>query len=300
MQPFSAALYAMLRALGIAAAPTPPQPRWWLAAGSPGSPCSSKYNAALVLAGAALAMLSDPVSRRELRRFAPWGAAILAVAMFLPVIWWNAHHGWRSFDYQGGRATGVRLHPLAPLTIWGGEALFLLPGSGCRWCACSRRAAARPGGAARLAAQPARPAAGGVSSVVGIWSATKILYHWATPGYLMLLPLCWETGRKIFGRVCANIVAALSGVLLAFAALFIAAEATLNFIPGSQSYSSPPGKSPLLQILDWDTTNFRMPRDTQAVAALRCADVRRVAKGVPILFNAATAEERSRGTRRRR
>src|SRR5271154_7008880 len=46
-----AALYAMLRALGIAAAPTPPRPRWWLAAGFfAGLAMLSKYNAALVLA----------------------------------------------------------------------------------------------------------------------------------------------------------------------------------------------------------------------------------------------------------
>ncbi len=270
------ALYAMLRALGIAATPTPPQPRWWLAAGFfAGLAMLSKYNAALVLAGAGLAMLSDPVSRRELRRFAPWVAAVLAVAMFMPVIWWNARHGWQSFNYQGDRATGVRLHPLAPLTIWGGEALFLLP-----WLwlpmVCLQIGALRRGPAERrgwlLSLLGLLPVA--LFSVVGIWSSTKILYHWATPGYLMLLPMVGSWAEHFRPRL-RNIAAALSGGLLAFAALFIAAEATLNFIPGLNNVF-PPGKSPLLQIVDWNTATLRIPRDAQAVAALRWYDAGKI------------------------
>jgi 4-amino-4-deoxy-L-arabinose transferase-like glycosyltransferase len=272
-----AALYAMLRALGIAAIPTPPQPRWWLAAGFfAGMAMLSKYNAALVLAGAGMAMLSDPVSRRELRRFAPWGAAALAVAMFMPVIWWNAQHGWQSFNYQGGRAAGLRLHPLAPLTIWGGEALFLLP-----WLwlpmVCLQIGALWRGPAERrgwlLSLLGLLPVM--LFSVVGIWSSTKILYHWATPGYLMLLPMVGNWAEHFRPRL-RNVMAALSGGLLAFAALFIAAEATLNFIPGLNRFF-PPSKSPLLQIIDWDTAALRIPRDAQVVAALRWYDAGKIA-----------------------
>jgi predicted permease len=119
-------LYAVIRALGL------PQgqaaPRWWLAAGlCAGLALLSKYSAVLVLAGAALAVLSDPLSRRELRRFAPWLAVLLALLLFTPALYWNATHGWASFHYQGGRATGLRLRPFMPFSIWGGEALFLLP-----------------------------------------------------------------------------------------------------------------------------------------------------------------------------
>ncbi|HEY1858249.1 glycosyltransferase family 39 protein [Acidocella sp.] len=271
-----AALYAMLRALGIAAVPTPPQPRWWLAAGFfAGLACLSKYNAALVLAGAGLAMLSDPLSRRELRRFAPWVAAVLAVAMFMPVIWWNATHGWQSFAFQGDRATGLRLHPLAPLTVWGGEALFLLP-----WLwlpmVCLQIGALRRGPAERrgwlLSLLGLLPVV--LFSVFGIWSSTKILYHWATPGYLMLLPMLGSWAENFAPRL-RNTVAALSAFLLAFAAMFIAAEATLNFIPGLNHFF-PPGKSPLLQIVDWDTAAAGIPRQAQAVVALRWFDAGKI------------------------
>jgi 4-amino-4-deoxy-L-arabinose transferase-like glycosyltransferase len=271
-----AALYATIRALGIAAGPTPPQPRWWAAAGFfAGLALLSKYNATLVLTGAGLAMLSDPVSRRELRRFAPWGAAMLAVAMFLPVIWWNATHGWQSFHYQGGRAMGLRLHPFAPLAIWGGEALFLLP-----WLwlpmVCLQIGALWRGPAERrgwlLSLLGLLPVV--LFAVVGIWSSTKILYHWAAPGYLMLLPMLGNWAATFSPRL-RNIAAAWSAFLLAFAALFIAAEVHENFIPGL-SHLFPSGKSPLLQTVDWDTAALGIPSQAQAVAALRWYDAGKV------------------------
>ena len=272
-----AALYAMLRSLGIDAAPTPPQPRWWLAAGFfAGLALLSKYSAGLaLLAGAGLAMLSDPVSRRELRRLAPWAAAVLAVLMFTPVLWWNAQHGWQSFDYQGGRATGLRLHPFAPLTIWGGEALFLLP-----WLwlpmVCLQIGALRRGPVERrswlLSLLGLLPVV--LFAVVGVWSSTKILYHWAMPGYLMLLPMVGNWADRFRPRL-RNVVAALSGALLAVAALFITAEATLSFIPGLNHFF-PAGKSPLLQIVDWDSAARGIPRQAQAVVALRWFDAGKI------------------------
>ena len=111
-------------------------------------------------------------------------------------------------------------------------------------------------------------------SVFGIWSSTKILYHWATPGYLMLLPMVGSWAENFAPRL-RNIVAALSAFLLAFAALFIAAEATLNFIP-RLNHVFPPGKSPLLQIVDWDTAAAGIPRQAQAVAALRWFDAGKI------------------------
>ena len=47
-----------------------------------------------------LALLFSPRGRRHLGR--PWIylAALLSVAIFSPVIWWNYRHGWASFLYQ--------------------------------------------------------------------------------------------------------------------------------------------------------------------------------------------------------
>jgi 4-amino-4-deoxy-L-arabinose transferase-like glycosyltransferase len=271
-----AAAYAMSMALGIAEVPEAPKPGWWWAAGFfSGLAMLSKYNAALVLAGAVLVLLTDPVARRELRRFAPWGAGVLAVLMFTPVLVWNAQHGWQSFNYQGGRATGLRLHPFAPLTIWGGEALYLLP-----WIwlpmVCLQIGALRRGPAARrgwmLSLLAIIPVV--LFAVIGIWSSTKILYHWATPGYLLLLPMVgnWAAG---FAPRLRNRVVVLSAVLLAGAAMFIAAETTFGIVPNLDRFFAP-GKSPLLQAVDWDSIRGQIPPQAQAVAALRWFDAGKI------------------------
>ena len=268
-----AASYALSRALGV---PERPEPRWWWAAGFfAGLALLSKYNAALVLAGAALVLLTDPPARRELRRLEPWGAGLLAVLMFTPVIYWNFIHHWQSFHYQGGRAAGLRLHPLAPLTIWGGEALFVLP-----WLwlpmvllmigALRRGPAERRGWMLScLAILPVM-----LFAVAGIWSSTRILYHWATPGYLLLFPMLgnWAAGWR---QRLRNTVAGLSAFLLAGAAMFIAAEITFAFIPGLDMMF-PPGKSPLLQAVDWDSITSEIPPQAQAVAALRWYDAGKI------------------------
>ncbi len=58
----------------------------------------------------------------------PWVAGALALLLFItPVVIWNVRHGWASIAFQGNRADGLRFQPLAPLAVWGGEALFVLP-----------------------------------------------------------------------------------------------------------------------------------------------------------------------------
>jgi 4-amino-4-deoxy-L-arabinose transferase-like glycosyltransferase len=278
--PLDAALlafaYVTCRAAGIGALPAP---KYWLAAGFfAGLAMLSKYNAALTIAGAAMFLLSDPHSRPAIRRWELWAGLIIAVLLFTPVMFWNAAHGWQSFAYQSGRATGLRLHPLAPLTIWGGEALFVLP-----WLwlpmifllirALSRGPAQRPSWfLAMLAVIPII-----LFAVIGIWSSTKILYHWATPGYLLLLPLLgdWASRRGAWVRQ----IALFSAALLAGASLLIAAELTLGFIPHLDRLF-PPGKSPLLQAVDWTSIRGQIPAG-DAVAALRWYDAGKIGYALP-------------------
>ena len=63
----------------------------------------SKYTIALVGMAAMVFMVVDRKARRWWRHPAPYGAAILALALFSPVIWWNAQHGWASLIFQGPR-----------------------------------------------------------------------------------------------------------------------------------------------------------------------------------------------------
>jgi 4-amino-4-deoxy-L-arabinose transferase-like glycosyltransferase len=279
------AAYALTRALGVAETAERPEPRWWGVAGfCAGLALLSKYNAALTLVGAVLFLVSDPVSRTQLRNWRPWVAGLLAGLMFTPVIYWNFVHGWQSFHYQGGRAAGLRLHLLAPLSIWGGEALFVLP-----WLwlplVALLVAAIRRGPAERrgwlLAMLGVIPVL--LFAVIGIWSSTRILYHWAAPGYLLLFPLLGGWAARLPPRWAAwrNGVAVASGALLAGAALLITAEVGFAVFPGFNELF-PAGKSPLLQVVDWNsvadelTAQGALNNPNLAVAALRWYDAGKV------------------------
>jgi 4-amino-4-deoxy-L-arabinose transferase-like glycosyltransferase len=271
-----AAAYALVRALGIGGDGRP-SPGWWWAAGVfAGLALLSKYSAALVLAGAVAFLLTDPVSRPVLRGWRPWAAGVLAAAMFAPVVWWNAAHGWQSFHYQSGRAVGLRLHVFAPLTVWGGEALFVLPWLWLPMFLLLARAL-RKGPADRrswlLAMLGVIPVT--LFAMIGVWSSTHILYHWAAPGYLLLFPLLgkWAQAWRPQWR---NAVAGASALLLAGAAGAIAAEENFAFVPDLDLRFAP-GKSPLLQAVDWDSLRGEMAgRDVQAVAALRWYDAGKI------------------------
>ncbi len=84
----------------------------------------SKYTIA-VLGPAMLALfLSDRTARRSLATVGPYAAALLAVLLFSPVLFWNAEHNWMSFAFQGSRrwSFGLNFH----LHILIGSALILL------------------------------------------------------------------------------------------------------------------------------------------------------------------------------
>jgi 4-amino-4-deoxy-L-arabinose transferase-like glycosyltransferase len=101
---------------------------WWLASGLfAGLALVSKYSAILWLGGAFVYLLSSRVHRHWLAHPAPWLAVLLVALLFAPVALWNATHGWASFAFQGERAAGLRFHPLGPLIVVAGEALFVLP-----------------------------------------------------------------------------------------------------------------------------------------------------------------------------
>ena len=269
-----ACLYALIRALGLPE--QKPAPLWWLVAGLfAGLAMLSKYSAALVLVGAALAVVLDPVGRKELLRPWPWLAVLLALALFSPVLVWNAQHHWASFNYQGGRATGLRLRPLMALSVWGGEALYVLPWLWLPMIWLLGRAfgaGPRARNSWLLAWASIIPIL--LFALVGLWSRTHILFHWAAPGYLMLFPLLaeWATRRS---RRLVGSVAAVSGALLGFAALLIVALVQSGLPPALAS-SFKPGKSPMLQAVDWTSIGKSMPPGIDAVAAQRWFDAGKI------------------------
>ncbi len=77
---------------------------WWIAAGvAAGFALLSKYTALFLGAGALLWLVLIAKERRWLMTAWPYLGGVIALAMFAPVIQWNAEHGWISFATQFGR-----------------------------------------------------------------------------------------------------------------------------------------------------------------------------------------------------
>jgi dolichol-phosphate mannosyltransferase len=100
---WAAALYFLERALiaGKSAA-------WWGAGVCLGLGLLSKYTIGLLGLSAIIFLILDSRSRRWLRRWEPYAAALLALAIFSPVIIWNAHNEWASFVFQTSRRLAER------------------------------------------------------------------------------------------------------------------------------------------------------------------------------------------------
>ncbi len=90
--------------------------RWWLAAGAfAGLALLSKFTAGLLLPAVAAFMLVPRWRGRWLRSPYPWAAALIAFALFLPVLIWNMQHDWASFRFQLVRATATHRWSLRTL-----------------------------------------------------------------------------------------------------------------------------------------------------------------------------------------
>jgi dolichol-phosphate mannosyltransferase len=76
---------------------------WWYAGICLGMGMISKYTIALLGPVAAAFMVWDSQSRRWWTRSEPYVGALLALAIFSPVIIWNAQHEWASFAFQTSR-----------------------------------------------------------------------------------------------------------------------------------------------------------------------------------------------------
>lgn len=277
--PLMAALLGMLCCL-VEAESKPPRAGWpwWIGTGlCAGLALLSKLTAVPVIAGVAIALLSDPLRRHRLAEWQPWVAAIVALVVFSPVLIWNMQHHWCSFAFQGGRARAAAWHPLAPLTTLAGQALFLLP-----WiwaplmialAASWKRGRASWGG--WLLACCATPTIA-IFALVGLWSGGRMLYHWADAGYLVALPLLGEFLAKQarLRPVLLRRVALASAGLICIAILGLAAETRWGLLPPHPRHASRGGDADFT-LADWTTLEPQMRArgwlgaGQPAVAALR-------------------------------
>lgn len=255
--------------------------RWWLGVGlCAGLALLSKYTAVLSIAGVGLYLMTQPSDRRWLLRPQPYIAALIAAALFSPVLIWNIQHEWVSFAFQGSRAEGFRLHPFAPFVTLGGEALFLLPWIWLPLMLAFVRAL-RQGSANRapwlLCCLGIVPIA--AFSVIAFWSQDRVLFHWAAPGYLMLFPLL---GRAIETRLArrdrmTRLWLIGNAIVLAGALFIVASEVRWNWLPEIGEHFAL-GKDPDLAAVDWTSLRTQLAHRhlldaaTPAVAAIRWND----------------------------
>lgn len=108
---WAAALYFTVRALDEE------RGRWLLAAGAAvGWAALGKYTGWLLAPQILLVLLLDARGRRLLAGPWPWLGLLLAVALFSPVLLWNARHGWASFGFQFGQR-GAAMKPFSPAMV---------------------------------------------------------------------------------------------------------------------------------------------------------------------------------------
>ncbi len=135
------ALWALVRARA--------QPGWWLLVGAAvGLALDSKYTGGAARGWRSPLWLVWGRAWRSLRSPWLWAGGLLALALFAPVILWNAGHGWASFVKQGGRTGDWRpaaaarfLGELFAGPVRAGDAAHLRP--------VRRRAVAQRRGASR-------------------------------------------------------------------------------------------------------------------------------------------------------
>jgi len=260
--PLLAALLASALCLeGLLKTPPAPTPanrrrRWALALGAGlflGVACLAKYHGFLFGAGILLFLASSPTHRRWLVRPETWAAGVLAIAVFSPVLVWNAQHDWVSFAFQAGRgAAQSRLRPDHVLLAVLGQALYIGPWIWPPLLAAVFLALRRDGRAAGtwfLFCAGLLPVV--VFTVVPLW-AGRGLPHWQAPGYLFWLPILGrETARWWIERPRpARWWLGSAGALLALAAVVAVSHAGTGWAARRLPQLFAKG-DPALEALDW-------------------------------------------------
>lgn len=184
-----AALYALQLAL------LRERPGAWLGAGAAiGAGALAKYTIAFLGPAVLAFMLVHRPARAQLRRWQTWAGGGIALALFSPVLVWNARNDWASFVFQSTRRITeepeVTAHWLPLWTIAGLAplagllALYLLGPA-------RRRLCADPARRRFMLSMTLVPAA--IVAAFGLFTEIKV--HWLVPVWLGMLPLLAATVR---------------------------------------------------------------------------------------------------------
>jgi dolichol-phosphate mannosyltransferase len=167
----------------------------------------SKYTISLVGAGAFLYLLTGRERRRWLVRFEPYLAALLALIIFSPVIYWNYVHEWASFTFQSSRRMNAEIRFSLHELLLNGVYLVTPVGvaaTGLIWSGILK--GRLPEGA--LVSDEARDRIRwfvlccsivpiGVFALYSLRHSPKI--NWIGPGFVVLMPLlgAWSIGTRL-------------------------------------------------------------------------------------------------------
>jgi hypothetical protein len=228
----------------------------------------SKYHAVFLPAGFGLYLLWEPSARPILRRAGPYLAAAIGLALFSPVLYWNARHGWASFAFQGNRALGVSFRPDRLAGFLGGQVAYLLP-----WiwfflvAAAVRRARSQSAGAA--IEQPERfllaQAVGPLAAFLAVACVAPVLPHWSLVGFLPLMPLLgrdWAALAVVRPHWMRARIAFLLGFPIVGAAVFLS-QARWGWIPSGEQGSLqilPVSRDPTADTIGWDAVAAELRR----------------------------------------
>ena len=254
---------------------------WWLGTGACfGLAALSKYTAAPVGVGVIIYLLTERTARRWLARPHPYAAGLLAFAMFAPVLVWNAHHGWASLVFQGGRADGGRWHPFGPLLTLAGEAIVFLPWIWVPLMMCLWQATRRGTDDARnwLLACLSLPS---VLLFELVSLRGHVLFHWAAPATMLALPLLGDAiGRHRQGSPLIRACIAMTVAIVTLGTLLVGTEVRFNWLPGViEDFAL--GADPDFGAVDWTSLRTELARRGQlrpgaVVAATRWLDAGKI------------------------
>jgi 4-amino-4-deoxy-L-arabinose transferase-like glycosyltransferase len=254
-----AAALTVAKALFAAGEAPSPWRTWPLTGLWIGFAALSKYHAVLFALSLLLYLVSMPQRRRVLLHPAPWIGALIALAVFAPVLIWNAQHNWLSFAYQGRHgfvhvvdrgAEPSAFHPGDVLIDAAGQAAWLLP-----WIFVPLVVAAYKAlRAGRGREQSWYCLCLGLPTIVfftiiPLWGH-RGLPHWPMPGWLMLYPILGDLLARASAHAWPRRWAIGSAALLAALAGGIVAHAATGFAKLAFPQAFRRG-DPTLETLEW-------------------------------------------------
>lgn len=175
----------------------------WLMVGvSMGLAILSKYHTIFLFLGVLIFISANKNQRHWLRHPGPYMALIIALLFATPILWWNYHHQWVSFAFQGSRAVSEGgLHPLWVLRSIAGQMLWLLPWFWfplIRQLFYSYKMRLQSQSYSFLFWTAVLPII--FFTIVTLWNDLQYHFHWQAPGYMMLfIPLGYAIDKKFSG-----------------------------------------------------------------------------------------------------